>query len=289
MAIQLGAITGALVLNVAGFTRSAAQATRSLVGFRGGIVVANQALELTGRLVNGFKNTVGAMASSFLEAGESAVSYRIRLNQLLGSAEKGSEMFATMANAAAKLPFSYDAVMKAATNLSGVMTGGVEEVNKWIPRIADLAAVSGLTFEETTSQVQRMYSAGAASADLFRERGVSAMLGFKAGVTYTAKETRRMLDETFSDPASKVAGMAEKLVETVSGQFSMIGDKWMKFRTAVMDNGLYDAIVIFLKEINAQLDKLQENGNLDVWAKNMAKSVLYGVRGMLIGIQRAVN
>lgn len=289
MTINIGTIQGNLTLNVSGFQRSAQQATQATSRLQMGVIAANQALELTGKIFSGFQSTIGSMASSFLEAGESAVSYRIRLNQLLGSSEKGSQMFTAMANAAAKLPYSYDSVMKAATNLSGVMTGGIQEVSKWIPRIADLAAVSGLSFQEATGQIQRMYSAGAASADLFQERGVSAMLGFKAGVSYTAKETRRMLEEVFNDPASKVAGMASKLVDTVSGQFGMIADKWMQFRTAVMDNGLYEAITVFLKEINSQLDKLKESGDLDAWAKNLAKSVLYGVRGMLVGIQKAIN
>ena len=101
-------------------------------------------------------------------------------------------MFETMSKFAAKVPFEYEKIMSSATALAGVMEGGVDEVEQWMPMISDLAAVSRLSIEETTGQIIRMYSAGAAAADLFRERGITAMLGFQAGARYTAEETREI-------------------------------------------------------------------------------------------------
>jgi len=59
-----------------------------------------------------------------------------------------------------------------------------------------------------------MYSAGAASADLFRERGILAMLGFQAGVTYSAEETRQRLMQAWLEPESKFKGMTGEMAKT---------------------------------------------------------------------------
>ena len=40
-------------------------------------------------------------------------------------------------------------------------------------------------------------SGGIASADMFRERGVTAMLGFNQGVQVTAEETAKRFEEVF--------------------------------------------------------------------------------------------
>ena len=122
------------------------------------------------------------LSSSFLEAARESEGFRVRLNATLGSVEEGGRLFQEMSDYAASVPFQYNEIMSAATSLSGVMKGGVDEIKQWMPMIGDLAAVSGLTIEETTSQIVRMYSAGAGAADLFRERGVLAMMGFEAGV-----------------------------------------------------------------------------------------------------------
>ena len=57
--------------------------------------------------------------------------------------------------------------MSAATDLTAVITGGSEELNKLMPIILDISAATGIGVQETTSQMIRMYSAGAASEQLF--------------------------------------------------------------------------------------------------------------------------
>ena len=185
---------------------------------------------------------VGFIAKSFLDAAKETENFSVRLNILLGSVENGNKLFKDMATFAGKVPFEYNEIMGAATQLAGVMRGGVEEINKWMPLIADLAAVSGLGIRQTTEQVVRMYSAGAASADLFRERGITAMLGFQAGVTYSAEETRKMLMEQWEKQDSAFRGSTEKLAKTWTGLMSMFGDKWFQFRDAVMKSQVFEGL-----------------------------------------------
>jgi len=186
--------------------------------------------------------------------------FQVRLQHTLGSVEEGNRLFQDMTKFAGEVPFAFNDIMDAATNLSGVMTGGVDDVNKWMPMIADLAAVSGLSIQDTTGQVVRMYSAGAGAADLFRERGITAMLGFQAGVTVSAEETRKKLIEAYQDPASKFAGAANDLAKTWDGSMSMMGDKWTLFVKQIGDKGSFNAskgvLSIFLEEISKSGDSI---------------------------------
>jgi len=160
------------------------------VGTRVGTVfrrLGRAAFSLQGALV-GVGLSLGV--KTFIDAASASEQFRVRLRQLLGDVEEANKLFASMEELASLVPFQYREIMESATALSGVMRDGREEIEGWMPIILDLAAASGLTVEETTSQIIKMYSAGAAAADMFRERGILAMLGFQAGVSYTAEETR---------------------------------------------------------------------------------------------------
>jgi len=186
--------------------------------------------------------------------------FQVRLQHTLGSVEEGNRLFKDMTKFAGEVPFAFNDIMDAATNLSGVMTGGVNDVNKWMPMIADLAAVSGLSIQDTTDQVVRMYSAGAGAADLFRERGITAMLGFQSGVSVSAEDTRKKLIEAYKDPSSKFAGAANDLAKTWDGSMSMMGDKWTLFVKQIGDKGSFNAskgvLSIFMEEISKSGDSI---------------------------------
>lgn len=203
------------------------------------------------------------LAGSFVTAASTTEQYATRLKVLTGSQEESAKLFKQMSDYAAKTPFEYQEIMQAATALTGVMKGGVDEVTKWMPLIGDLAAASGLTIQETTEQVIRMYSAGAASADLFRERGILAMLGFQAGVSYSAEETKKKLIEAWEAPTSKFKGATEELSKTWSGAVSMLADKWFIFQNKLMNAGLFDWLKEKLNALNTWLDGLFTSGAVD--------------------------
>ena len=221
---------------------------------------------------------------SFIQAADVAEGFGVRLEVLLGSVKEGNRLFEDMAMFAGKVPFEYEKIMGASTALAGVMKGGVDEINAWMPMIADLAATTGLTLEDTTSQVIRMYSAGAASADMFRERGVLAMLGFQAGVSYSAEETREMMMKSWKKAGSQFAGATDKLALTWSGMTSMLADKWFAFRTMVMKSGVFDWMKSALSTLNEFLDDAFETGELKAWAKDASDFVIKTLERMVVGV-----
>jgi len=182
--------------------------------------------------------------------------YQIRMQHLLGSVQEGNKAFNDMIVLARKMPFEFKDIMGAATQLSGVVKGGADEINRLMPMIGDLAAVSGLSIQQTTDQVARMFSAGASSADMFRERGILSMLGFQSGVTYSVQQTREMLINAWEEPTSKFRGASLDLAKSWDGLMSMMGDQWTLFKKSVGDAGAFGATKGALQGL---LDELNAN------------------------------
>ena len=103
------------------------KAAKSLTGSLKSVVAVVGALAG----VHGIKG----LASSFLDASRMTENYQVRLKVLLGSVEEGNRLFKEMADYAGRVPFEYHEIMGAATQLSGVMRGGVEEIKQWMPLI----------------------------------------------------------------------------------------------------------------------------------------------------------
>lgn len=238
----------------------------------------NQNLARTlGTVVGTFAGMVGvsAVTHSFIQAASASENFETRLKILLGSAEEGSRLFEVMADYAGRVPFEFEAIMASATQLAGVMKGGVEEIGEWMPLIGDLAAASGLSIQQTTEQVIRMYSAGAASADMFRERGILAMLGFQAGVSYSAEETRQRLMESWKKAGSQFRGATQDLADDWDGLMSMFSDKWFAFQNEVADAGLFDALKSEASDFLGTIDQLAADGTLKEWAQTTSDSLIW--------------
>lgn len=219
---------------------------------------------------------IGAMAKSFIDAASTTEGLRTRLNILLGSATEGAKVFDSMAAYASKVPFEYEEIMNAATTLSGVLKGGAKDINAWMPLIGDLAAASGLSVEQTTDQVVKMMNAGASSADMFKQRGILAMMGFKDGVTYSAAETQKILIESWAGNTSKFRGATDQLAKTWEGSMSMLSDKWFAFRNVVMEAGLFDYLKAAVSVFDTDLGDAVNGSKKD--AAGWAGTIIDGIK-----------
>jgi len=224
------------------------------------------------------------LASSFLEASKAAEGFQVRLTALLGGVREGNRLFSAMTEYATSVPFTYEEIMASATSLAGVMKGGVDEITKWMPMIGDLAAVSGLSIQDTTGQIIRMYSAGAGAADMFRERGILAMMGFTAGAKYSAKETQEIMFDFWNAAGSRIKGVTGELAKTWAGTMSMFGDAWFQFRLMVMDSGPFDALKAGAQEALKWILKMKDEGKLQEWATEVASQIIRGIGGIVEAI-----
>ncbi len=211
--------------------------------------------------VMGVTASVLLLGRAFTTAAATAEGYRVALGKILRSQAEANRLFQDMSKYASTVSLEYKDIMSATTTLAGIMVGGADEVRKWMPVVGDLAAYAqnlGVTLPETTTQIIRFFSSGAAAADLFREKGINALLGFKAGVSYSVDETKKKLMEAWTDPLSKFQGMAEEMLKTWRGKVSLLKDAWFQFQVTFMEGGMLEYLKDMLDTTTGLVKKLGE-------------------------------
>jgi len=205
----------------------------------------------------------GVAVKGFIDVGMSIENLQVRLEALFGSAQEGAKAFEEMVNFASKVPFTLEQIQQGSGSLA-VVSKDSEELAKLLEITGNVASVTGLDFRQTAEQIQRSFAGGIASADVFRERGVRAMLGFQAGAEVSIEETRKRFEEVFSGEG-RFAKASDELAKTLSGTLSMIGDKFFKFQTSVVD-GFFTEFKQSLMDLNRSLDEnattIQAVGNI---------------------------
>ena len=202
---------------------------------------------------------VGLIVRDFIKVANTLEQVKFQMVAVTKDTKIANEIFKNTRKFATEVSFSFEDLIGSANRMAAQLNGNVKEVDFFLRAAADISAVTGLTVEESTNNLMRMLAAGAASADQFREKGVLAMLGFTAGVSYSASETRKKLLAAFKDGGSIVQGVAKEMSKTFSGVMSMIGDKIFELKAAVMEAGVFDFLKEAAKVINDDLDKAIED------------------------------
>ena len=169
----------------------------------------------------------GLVIRNLTNTGKQLESLNVRLKFLFGSAKEGAKAFDNTAKFASRVPFSLEEIQQGAGVLS-VVSKDADELAHILEITGNVAAVTGLDFRTTAEQIQRSLSAGISSADLFRERGVKAMLGFSAGATVSVEQTVEAFERVFGKEG-RFGRATDDLAQTFEGTLSMIGDKIFVF------------------------------------------------------------
>lgn len=207
-----------------------------------------------------------------ISVGKEVESLQLRFKFLFGSAEEGARAFQTLTTFAAGVPFSLQEIAMASGNLA-VVSKDADQLNENLKLTANIAAVAGLDFRTAGEQLQRAFSSGASAADLFRERGVLALLGFQSGVKITQEETIRRFKEVFGE-GGEFGTAAQEFANTLEGTLSMLGDKFFKFQTAVNES-FFEALKSELGDLNKFFDDNQDG--IDAFAKQVGEGLATAV------------
>ena len=284
---------GVVSIIIRAFDRSGAvfmKARKRMLAF--GSAAASAALgaaKLTAALGAMASVGLGLVTKTIISATSKVEDLNTRLTVLLGSVEKGNQLLQNMTKFAASVSFEFEEIAESATALAGVAKGGVEEVTELMPIIADLAAASGLSIRDTTGQMIRMMSAGAAAADMFRERGILAMLGFQAGVSYTAEETMTRVRAAFEDTNSKFRGASSELAKNWSGLVSMMADRWFFLRTQIGEAGIFDSMSTMISAVIDQIDAWIQSGQLQSFAETFSSALQTIFLGIGISVSKTIG
>jgi len=197
----------------------------------------------------------GKLLKGFVDVGRSVQNLQLRFKFLFGSAEEGAAAFDTLTEFAGKVPFSLEQIAAASGNLA-VVSDGAKGLGENLELAGNIAAVTGLDFQTVGEQLQRALSGGISAADLLRERGVTSLLGFKAGATVTVAETAEALNREFG-PGGRFGNAAATLANTFDGVVSMLGDKFFNFQKTVGE----EFIAALQDEFGALDEALKENAD----------------------------
>ena len=255
------------------------------------------AMQTATRGVNNLKNSVfnlkvafaalgvGFIARDFVNTAREIERLKVRFKFLFDTVAEGEKAFNGLLKFAGEVPFSLNEIQQGAGVLA-VVSKDANELSKILEITGNVAAVTGLDFRTTSEQIQRSLSAGISAADLFRERGVRDLLGFKAGATVTAEETAEAFERVFG-PGGRFGKATDDLAKTFDGVLSMIGDKIFLFKKATMEAGAFD----FLKSnLIAVENILQKNfGSLEKAAESFSEALVTALRKIMLGTARVLD
>lgn len=222
----------------------------------------------------------GLVVKSFINVGREVEELGIRFNFLFGNVKEGAKAFDGLIDFAARVPFSLEEIASASGNLA-VVAKDADELQKVLKITGNVAAVTGLDFRTTAEQIQRSFSSGIGAADLFRERGVRALLGFEAGMQVTTEQTIKRFEELFGENG-RFSKATEVLATTFTGTLSMLGDKLFKFKLQTNEAGFFDFVKNSLVVINRMIE--ENSATLEKFASAVGQSLVGFIKQFILGV-----
>jgi len=194
----------------------------------------------------------GLVLKGIVNAGMQIEELGVQLEALFGSAKKGQEALDAVTKFAKTTPFELSNIQQGVTALATVS----EKAESLGISFEELLKITGNTavqlggdFALASQQIQRSFSAGIGSADLFRDRAVTAMAGFQAGVKTSVDESIKGLAKAFGT-GGKFGELTQKLANTLKGTISNLKDAFFTIQTEIA-SGFFD-------ELKRQLGDLKD-------------------------------
>lgn len=173
------------------------------------------------------------VASDAIQAAAAFEGYQVRLRALLGSQDDANRALQNFVELSARTPFAVSQIVAGSTSLAAAALGNRERLEELTQTAANLAAVTGLSFQAAAENLARALSAGIGAADLFRERGVRALIEEIEGIPDATQLTADELEDAFRNifgEGGTFGTSAEQLSLTLAGALSNIGDAAENFR-----------------------------------------------------------
>ena len=194
----------------------------------------------------------GLVIKSIVNTGIQIENLGVQLKALFGSAKEGQRALDIVTKFAKTTPFELENIQQGITALATVRkqaeSAGVS-FEELLKITGNTATVLGGDFALASLQIQRSFSAGIASAELFRERGVTAMAGFQQGVRTSVDQSIKGLAKAFGT-GGEFGNLTQELSKTLSGTISNLKDALFTFQVSITRG--------FFFELKEQLGDLKQ-------------------------------
>ena len=185
----------------------------------------------------------GIVLKGFVDAGIQIENLEVQLKALFGSAKEGKKALKEVTDFAAGTPFELKNIQQGITALATVRKKAEENgvsFEELLKITGNTATLLGNDFALASLQVQRSFSAGISSAELFRERGIKSMAGFKEGVRVSVEDSIKNLAKAFGT-GGEFGNLTNDLAQTLFGTISNIKDAFFIFQVEV-SKGFFGAL-----------------------------------------------
>ncbi len=243
------------------------KATKALNGLRGGLAKVRGAVFSLQSAFVGLG--AGLVIKNLVNTGRELENLQVRLKFLLKDTNEGAKAFDNMVKFAAKVPFSLEEI-QSGSGILATVTDNATDLQNMLEITGNVAAVTGLDFRTAAEQIQRSFSAGIGAADLFREKGVRNMLGFRAGAEVSIEQTIAAFQKVFGK-GGRFGKATDDLANTFGGTLSMLNDKVFTFKKTLLDAGFFAELKNQFGNLDEFLDENSEK--LDMIAEKIGKDL----------------
>ena len=227
---------------------------KALTGLQGGLARVKQSVF---NLRNAFIGLgAGVVIKGFIDAGIQIENLEVQLNALFGSAREGKKALKEVTDFALGTPFELKNIQQGITAFANIRKQAEENgvsFQELLKITGNTATVLGGDFALASLQIQRSFSAGISSAELFRERGVKAMAGFKEGVSINANESIKGLAKAFGT-GGEFGNLIDDLSKTLFGTISNLKDAFFIFQVEV-SKGFFEALKSNLGDLKKTVEE----------------------------------
>ncbi|MBD8556291.1 hypothetical protein IFT84_17420 [Rhizobium sp. CFBP 8762] len=207
-------------------------------------------------------------------------SYAATLETIEGSAEKAKASLDWVANFGKTTPYEVGEVTEAFVRLKAY---GLDPMDGTLSAVGDAASAMG---KGLMQGVEAIADAATGEFERLKEFGIKSKAAgddvtfswSKNGkeLTKTVKknstEITKFLKENFGD---RFNGAMEKQSKTFNGIVSNLQDTWVDFQRRIGDAGFFDAVKNQLGRLTSFIDRLDEDGTIDRWAKNLSDGFVW--------------
>ena len=220
----------------------------------------------------------GLVIKGIVSAGIQVEMLSVQLKSLMGSASAGKKALKEILDFAKTTPFELKNIQQGVTSLATVrkqaQAAGID-FKELMTITGNTATLLGGDFALAATQIQRSFGSSIGAADLFRDRGVSAMAGFTSGVSYNAKQSIAGLSKAFGT-GGEFGKMMDDLAQTLFGTISNLKDAFFRLQVYISE--------AFFGELKKQFGDLKttiedNEGSIKRFGTNVGEVLSSAIRG----------
>ena len=230
-----------------------------------------------GAMITGF----GALGGSVISTSAKFQDFQSTLETIEGSSEAAKKSLAWISDFGKKTPYDVEQVTASFVKLKAF---GIDPIaNDTLRILGDSASAMGKTLDQA---VEMFTDASSGEFERLKEFGLRASTeGDK--VTFTWSKNGKELTKTLKKNGEEIRGFLlnqfgerfegamDKKSRNWDGMISNLGDTWIDFQRRIGEAGFFENVSKKLGTVLATLQKLDDEGRLDEWAKALSTSLIW--------------